>query len=143
MIMYSDGNCVTFARHRMFGGVAYLNFNGVYIELAIACLVVAGAAAVVVSVMIRFVRDRDKLGRKLRKTERALEKIRAQVAEKRGTIKQLQEEVAMLAPLEEKLRIYYDVLMEVQVEEERRAMEEEETTTKEREREERRRRLTA
>ena len=74
----------------------------------IACIVVAGSAAIGASVGMRFMRDRDKLGRKLKKTARALEKIRDEVARRQGTIKQLQEEVAMLAPIGEKLRGYYD-----------------------------------
>ena len=76
----------------------------------ICCLLVAGAVAFGISIVMAFIRDRDKLGRRLKKAERQLEKLRKQIARKRAKVKELTEEVKMLSPLEEKLREYYDLI---------------------------------
>ena len=85
----------------------------------IACLVVAAATAFAVSVVLKYIRARDELNRKIRQSERALEKLRKQIAVKQGTIKQLQEEVAMLVPLHHNLQKYHDELLGIQLEKER------------------------
>ena len=94
-----------------------------------------------VAVVFRHIRERDGLNRKLRKTETALDKLRKEIAEKRGRIKQLSEEVEMLQPIYEQLHSYYDMLTKLQLEEERRAVEEEDKKKAEQESEKRRRRL--
>ena len=88
----------------------------------LASLVVAAAAAMGVSVVLRFIRDRDVLGRKLKKTDRQLQKLRQEIAAKQGRIKELQSEVEMLKPLEAHLRAYHEQLLELQSEQERREM---------------------
>ena len=105
----------------------------------IAYLVVAGAAAFAVSALFSYVRDRGKLGSILAKTERALGKIREQIAEKQGRIKPLQEEVPMLMPLHRQLQSYYDELMAIHLEAERKAMQEAEKKIANKEREKKRR----
>ena len=109
--------------------------------IAIACLAAAAGAAIAVSVTLRFIRDRDVLGRKLRKTERTLDKIRKEIAKSEGRIEQLTKEVQMLKPLHDKLSAYHETLMEMQLEAERRAMKEAEDDEEARESERRRRRL--
>ena len=108
---------------------------------AIACLVVAGAAAVGVSVVLGYIKDRDGLALRLRKTERQLEKIRSEIAGRQERIKQLTEEVEMLQPIERELSDYYDSLVEIQLEAERREMDEQEKDQAVRDREDRRRRM--
>lgn len=88
----------------------------------LASLVVAAAAAMGVSVVLRFIRDRDVLGRKLKKTDRQLQKLRQEIAAKQGRIKELQSAVEMLKPLEAHLRAYQERLLELQSAQERREM---------------------
>ena len=90
----------------------------------IACLLIAGASAFAISVVLRFRPDRDRLDRNLRKTERALERIQKQIAARQGRIKQLKEEVAALVPVHHRLQAYHEELLQIQVEEERKALEE-------------------
>ena len=80
----------------------------------IACLVVAGSAAIGVSVVSGYSRDRVPLGKKLRKTERQLEKLRNHIAEKQGAIKQLQAEVEALQPPYDQLLAYHEDLLGIQ-----------------------------
>ena len=90
----------------------------------IASLVVAVSAAMGVSVVLRFIRDRDALDRKLRKVDRQLQKLRDEIAAKQGRIQELQAAVDMLKPLEAHLRAYHEQLLELHVEQERKAMQE-------------------
>jgi len=92
---------------------------------ALACLLIAASAALAVAVVLKYIRDHDKLGRTLRKTERTLGKVRDQMAAKQKRILQLQQEIAVLRPQEERLSSYYDTLVELQTEAERAAMTEE------------------
>ena len=92
----------------------------------IACLVVAGSAAIGVSVVSGYSRDRVPLGKKLRKTERQLEKLRNHIAEKQGAIKQLQAEVEALQPPYDQLLAYHEDLLGIQMAEDRRVAAEEE-----------------
>ena len=90
----------------------------------LASLVVAASAAIGVSVVRRFIRDRDVLDRKLKKTDRQLQRLRKEIAAKQGRIKELQSEVEMLKPLEARLRAYHEQLVELQSEQERKEMQE-------------------
>ena len=88
----------------------------------IACLVVAGCAAFGVSVVLRFVPDKRKLDRTMARAEKALAKIRRRLAEKKALIKQLEEEVAMLKPVHDRLDHYHAQLAEINLEYERREL---------------------
>ena len=92
--------------------------------IVIASLAGAAAAAISVSVIYGFIRDRDLLDKRLRKSERALEKVRSEIADRRIRIQQLMEEVAALRPVEQKLREYYESLVTMQLEAEREALQE-------------------
>ena len=92
---------------------------------ALACLLIAAAAALGVGVVFKYIRHRDQLQPRLRKTERTLEKMRSQITVKQELIRQLQQEIAVLRPQEERLSSYYDTLVELQTEAERAAMTEE------------------
>ncbi|MFH1569261.1 MAG: hypothetical protein ABIL09_14800 [Gemmatimonadota bacterium] len=90
----------------------------------LASLVVAGSAAMAVSVVFRFIRNRDALDGKLKKADRLLQKLRKEIASKEGRIKELQEAVALLKPQEAHLRAYHEQLLELKVEQERKATKE-------------------
>ena len=92
---------------------------------ALACLLIAAAAALGVGVVLKYIRQRDQLQPRLRKTERTLEKMRSRITAKQELIRQLQQEIAVLRPQEERLSSYYDTLVELQTEAERAAMTEE------------------
>ena len=109
--------------------------------IVIASLAGAAAAAISVSVIFGFIRDRDLLGKRLRKSERALEKIRSEIADRQTRIKQLLEEVAALLPVELELREYHESLMTMQLEAEREALQKAGSDEAESEHEKRRRRL--
>ena len=109
--------------------------------IVIGSLVGAAAAAISVSVVFGFIRDRDLLGKRIRKTERALEKVRSQIADRQIRIQQLIEEVEALQPVERELREYHESLVTMQLEAEREALQEAETDAAESEHEKRRRRL--
>ena len=108
--------------------------------IVIAAVTVAGFAAISVSVTSGFIRDRDLLGMRLHKTERALKKVQSEMADRQIRIKQLIKEVEALQPVERELREYYESLMRLQMAAEREAMQKAETDEAEREREKRRRR---
>lgn len=91
----------------------------------ICSLIVSGCAAFLVSVVTRFIRDRDKLAVTMHKAESALDRIRRQIALKEGMIRQLQEEVALLRPVHDRLSAYYEQLSELQLEMERKDLKEE------------------
>ncbi len=99
------------------------------------------AAAISVSVIFGFIRERDLLDERVRETERALKKIQSEIADRQIRIKQLMEEVEALQPVERELREYYESLMRMQIAAEREALQEAETDEAEREREKRRRRM--
>ena len=87
-------------------------------------LVVAATAAIVVSVVIRFTRDRDGLSRRVKKVDKQLQRLRKEIAAKQGRITELQSAVEMLKPLEASLNAYYEQLMRLQLEQERKDMQE-------------------
>ena len=109
--------------------------------IVIAGLAGTGAAALSVSVVFGFIRDRDLLDKKLRKSERALEKIRSEIADKQIRIQQLMAEVEALQPEEREVREYYESLMRMKMAAEREALQEAETDEAQSEEEKRRRRL--
>ncbi len=109
--------------------------------IVIAGLAGTAAAALSVSVVFGFIRDRDLLDKRLRKSARALEKIRSEIADRQTRIKQLMEEVEALQPVERELREYYESLMRMQMAAERAALQEAETDEAESEEAKRRRRM--
>ena len=109
--------------------------------IVIAGLAGTAAAALSVSVVFGFMRDRDLLDKRLRESERALKKVRSEIADRQIRIKQLIEEVEALQPVEQELREYHASLMAMQLTAEREAMQEAESDEAEKEREKRRRRI--
>ena len=95
------------------------------------------AAAVSVSVIFGFIRERDLLDERVRSTERALKKIQSEIADRQIRIKQLKEEVQELQSVFWETRQYHESLVNMQVAAEQEA---EEDTERE-EREKRRRRM--
>ena len=91
----------------------------------ISSLLVAGCAAFGVSVVARFMPDKRKLERTISRAEKALEKLRQEIATKQASITQLQSEVEMLQPLYERLSGYHEHLTEMRLELERKDMAEE------------------
>lgn len=92
----------------------------------ITSLVIAGCAAFGVSIVARFIPDKRKLDLTMSKAEKALARLRKEIAEKQASMKQLQEELAMLKPLHDRLNVYHEELCDIRVEMERREMLEEE-----------------
>ena len=109
--------------------------------IVIAGLAGAGAAALSVSVVFGFIRERDLLDKRLRKAGRDLDKIQSQIADRQIMIKQLIEEVEALQPVEQELREYHASLMSMHLTAEREAMQKAETEEADKEREKRRRRV--
>ena len=92
----------------------------------LACVLVAGAGAFGVSVVLRYIRERDKLDRVRKEADRTLVRVRKEIAEKQARIKQLEEELKMLRPLHERLSRYSEQLQQLQLEQERKKVTEDE-----------------
>jgi chromosome segregation ATPase len=88
----------------------------------ISCLLVAGCAAFGVSVVVSFVPDKRKLDHTLSRAEKALGRLREEIAAKEGTIAQLQAEVEMLKPVHTRLNSYHEDLTQLRLDLERQEM---------------------
>ncbi len=109
--------------------------------IVIAGLAGTAAAALSVSVIFGFIRERDLLDERVRNTERALKKIQSEIADRQIRIKQLKEEVQELQSVFWETREYHESLLKMQAAAEQEALQEAETDEAEREREKRRRRM--
>ncbi len=92
--------------------------------IVIAGIAGAGAAALSVSVIFGFIRERDLLDERVRNTERALKKIQSEIANRQIRIKQLKEEVHELQSVFWETREYHESLMRMQMAAEREALQE-------------------
>lgn len=88
----------------------------------ISCLLVAACAAFGVSVVVRFMPDKRKLDNTMQRAEKALQKLRTEIATKEATIQQLQSEVEMLKPLHDRLSNYHEDLTQMRLDLERKDM---------------------
>lgn len=86
----------------------------------ISCLLVAGCAAFAVSVVVGFIPDKRKLDHTMTRAEKALQKLRNEIASKEAAITQLQSEVDMLRPLHERLNLYHEDLTQMRLDLERK-----------------------
>ncbi|MFH1568927.1 MAG: hypothetical protein ABIL09_13095 [Gemmatimonadota bacterium] len=93
---------------------------------------VIGIGLVVVSLLmagrfiIQFSGEASELRARLLSTETRLEKLRAEIPEKRQRVEQLSQTVKTRQPQEQRLRRYYDTLMEISIKVEREEAEKEE-----------------
>lgn len=90
----------------------------------ITCLVVAAAAALALSALMRYVKDRDKLAPQIRRADKQLARTRKIIAKKKAAIEKLQAEVGMLMPVHDRLQNYHEELLQMQLQEEKRLMDE-------------------
>ena len=103
-------------------------FDLIFTIEVVTCLAVAAAAAFVLSALMQYVRDRDKLTLKIRRVEKQLEKTRKAIARRKAAIEELRAEVEMLTPVHDRLKNYHEELLQIQLQEEKRIMEEEAQT---------------
>ncbi|MBT3343079.1 MAG: hypothetical protein HN712_11135 [Gemmatimonadetes bacterium] len=97
--------------------------------LVISCILVAGSAAFGVSVVSGFIKDRSTLEAKRRQVDKILKKLRAEISERGSKIQQLEEEIAQLQPVHDRLNTYFEGLNQLKLDAERKAMAEEEKHT--------------
>ena len=95
------------------------------------------AAAISVSVIFGFIRERDLLDERVRSTGRSLKKIRSEIADRQIRIKQLKEEVQELQSVFWETRKYHESLVKMQVAAEQEALQEAEEKAEEKRRRQR------
>lgn len=86
---------------------------------ALAFILVGVSVGFAVCVVLKYVRDRDDLRITQRDTERALGRMRGRMATRQERIRRLQQEVADLGPLEERMHKYHETLVNLRIETER------------------------